>query len=243
MPTNPDSANDARLVTTELNVKDGRFHLNHRPVHLKMASIDATTAADATTLAHLKSLEFNTVLLDHGRRDLLDAADRSGLMTWLRGTLAELEADAPRLQSHSSLAAWLVILLAESALPERVPEAIDALRCHDGQRLIVVVSETKAGYRCHYSMPTEPVHTLDWLHVPLQSPVSATEEAILRHVGETDVVSVADFGGRPTLLKTAEPVFDDRPADPDALEAARRSLVLRIDAARLNGQLAGYIVP
>ena len=234
----PNDPADAAKGFNEFTIRDNRFYLNRSPFYAKIAALNAKQ----TPVEHLKALGFNTLLLDHEQTDLLDAAAQSGLVAWLRGPVAKLDSLASMLQDHPALAAWIAILPPESARPERAAELVESLRQHDPHRVVFVAYEANGKTHCHYNLPGEPLRTMNWLHVPLYSPISTTEERILQHVGTPEALTLVDFGGEP--IRAAMQTIESHPEiDTDALEAARRSLSVRMDASRANAHLAGYIAP
>lgn len=241
MSTPNDPAN-AAYGFNDFTIRDNRFCLNRNPSYAKIVAVDPDFGLHDAAIAHLITLGFNGLLFDSDRRDLLEQARDTALTVWLRGPVTELESIAPSVQDHPNFAAWIATLPPESAREDRAAEAVEALRRHDSRRLIFVVYDTNAGPRCHCSVPGEPLRALEWLHIPLDSPVSTTEEAILQHVGAPDALTLLDFGGEP-MPSISRAVNAGASVDTEALEAARRSLAMRMDAARNNGHVAGYIAP
>jgi beta-galactosidase len=252
-----------RFGMREFSVKDNRFHLNGRPLHLKGVhhDFDYPAGADHDALMRqeitlAKEAGFALIHL-HATEDVtewLDLADEIGMMVWLEGRAGAVEAEQINhitpYRNHPSVVAWIT--------------AHPGLRAADPTRLLLLPATKALPGRLVKPFRAE-VEPFDDVRLIRRAPVGPQTEDLLRACGEPDQLSFLaafGFGGlspaglaieSPAAARAQEALAAGHAErdltgmfeTPDALAAAAAALQsdavrYQFDAARANPKLAGY---
>jgi len=245
----------------EFTVKDNRFHLNNRPVHIKavrhaLEYPEEATGAEVEALMRreiglVKEAGFNLIAVDGGAAlgQFLDVADALGILVWVETVdHAGTPALAAQLRNHPALCVW--------GIDDPV-----ALREADPSRLVLLPrGPMRAGGMIRpYRSEREPY---DDVRLARRAPVGANTEDTLHHCGQPEQLSfLAEFGYGGLSATPGTPEAEAARASLRAGHAARDlsgvietpeavvtaagwvhadAVRYQIDAARSNTKLAGY---
>ncbi len=257
------NATEVPFGMREFTVKDNRFHLNGRPLHLKGVHHDfeypaGTDSADLMrreiTLAKEAGFSLIHLHADDDPSNFLDLADELGIMVWLdtASRVSEsVQIDTVNAQrNHASVVAWVT--------------AHPGLRAADPSRLLLLPATTARPGQLIRPFRAE-LEPFDDVRLIRRAPVGPQTEDLLRACGQPDQLSFLaafGFGGlSPASLAVdadaareaaqalaaghAERDLTGMFETPDAMATAAAALQsdaarYQIDAARANPKLAGY---
>lgn len=247
----------------EFSVKDNRFHLNGRPLHIKGIHHDFEYPEGADRVAMMrqeislvKEAGFSLIHLHvvDGPGEFLALADELGILVWVEPPAALPEAEQVDLvhenRNHTSVVTWVT------------PYA--SLRETDPTRLIILPSTAARPGR--YMKPFRPeLEPFDDVRLIRRAPVGPQTEDLLRACGQPEqlcFLAEVGYGGlSPSGLGIDAPapaaaraalesgfaerdlagMFESAEAMATAATALQSdALRYQLDAARANTKLAGY---
>lgn len=232
-----DSSSTVSLGMREFTIKDTRFYLNHRPIHIHAFTFEQTP--NRAQLEQIKRSGFNTVILNGmvGINEALTACDEIGLLVWLQipASTAPIPISAPSVvlihletENNDEVDGW------KQLNPDKVIEFV-----HDG--------------KTHHIRPYKKQPFLaNPIEIELQTPIDGVTTQYLQNCGEPDRVNWLKLHAPPSPTSNEEKstsrateFFEDGETwNASLLEYHSTQTQLAIDAIRTNEKLAGYsIVP
>jgi hypothetical protein len=231
----------------EFTIKDTRFYLNHRPIHIRAYALDQTDTHSATTdtsgkrsqLQQIKQSGFNTVIFESGSdfEDWAILCDELGLLLWIHCG----DSVSPVHVAHPS-----VVLI---HIDSHDVESVNAWKQLNPDKIIEF---SDAGQTKHVRPYKKQPFNGNPITATLQAPIDSVSTQFLQNCGEPEKINWLKLTS-PVPYQPKSETQEAHPLIPDYFEDSQswnNSVVdyfstqtqLAIDAIRTNDKLAGYSI-